>query len=77
MPGIRVGDIGPKYGFTAKDNGYLVLNNVKIPRMNMLMKYVSISREGEMEIHGNPKMIFSIMLRTRVGIINTCYQALA
>lgn len=72
QPGVSVGDIGPKYGFTAKDNGYLVLKNVKIPRTNMLMRYVSVSREGELEMHGNPKMVFSIMLRTRIGLISTC-----
>ena len=32
MPGIEVGDIGPKLGFNGVDNGWLRFNNVVIPR---------------------------------------------
>ncbi len=38
-----VGDIGPKFGFDEVDNGYLKLENVRIPRENMLMKYAKVS----------------------------------
>ena len=30
LKGIQVGDIGPKYGYNSKDNGFLSLDNVKI-----------------------------------------------
>ena len=40
LPGVEVGDIGPKYGSNAKDNGYLILKNVRIPRRNMLQRYL-------------------------------------
>lgn len=46
LPGVEVGDIGPKIGFHSKDNGYLILKNVAIPRRNMLRKYVSVSQDG-------------------------------
>jgi len=36
--GVAVGDIGPKFGFGGVDNGYLCLNNVRIPRDNLLAK---------------------------------------
>jgi alkylation response protein AidB-like acyl-CoA dehydrogenase len=36
--GVTVGDIGPKMGYNAIDNGFLRLDNVRIPRENMLMK---------------------------------------
>lgn len=26
MPGCEMGDIGPKFGYNSKDNGYLILN---------------------------------------------------
>lgn len=48
LPGVDVGDIGPKIGFRTKDNGYLMLNNIRIPRTNMLGRYVSINREGKL-----------------------------
>ena len=40
LPGITAGDIGPKLGYRTKDNGYLRLDNVRIPRFNMLSRYV-------------------------------------
>ncbi|XP_077055234.1 peroxisomal acyl-coenzyme A oxidase 1 isoform X3 [Siphateles boraxobius] len=42
LPGVVVGDIGPKFGFDEVDNGYLKLENVRIPRENMLMKYAKL-----------------------------------
>lgn len=32
LPGVTVGDIGPKWGYHSKDNGYLAFNHVRIPR---------------------------------------------
>lgn len=40
--GIVVGDIGPKFGFNEVDNGFLKLENVRIPRENMMMKYSKV-----------------------------------
>ena len=42
-PGIKVGDIGPKFGFANADNGFLQLRDVRIPRDHMLMKYAQVS----------------------------------
>lgn len=42
--GIVVGDIGPKFGFSEVDNGFLKLENVRIPLDNMLMKYAKVRR---------------------------------
>ena len=36
LPGIEVGDMGPKIGYNSKDNGFLSLKNVRIPRANMV-----------------------------------------
>lgn len=38
-----VGDIGPKFGFSQVDNGFLKLENVRIPLDNMLMKYAKVT----------------------------------
>lgn len=46
MPGVESGDIGPKIGFLKVDNGYLKINNVEIPRENMLSRYVQIKENG-------------------------------
>ena len=39
MAGVSVGDIGPKLGGNANDNGYLMLDHVRVPRENMLMRF--------------------------------------
>ena len=39
MAGVSVGDIGPKLGANANDNGYLMLDHVRVPRENMLMRF--------------------------------------
>jgi acyl-CoA oxidase len=66
LPGIEVGDIGPKFGFAAKDNGYAIFKNVRIPRRNMLMRYVNVDREGKVTPQGNPKVLYSVMMYTRL-----------
>jgi acyl-CoA oxidase len=32
MPGIKSGDMGPKFGYHGKDNGWMTMDNVRIPR---------------------------------------------
>lgn len=44
--GVEAGDIGPKYGYNNKDNGFAKFTNYKIPRINMLMKYSNVSKNG-------------------------------
>ena len=44
LPGIKVGEIGPKLGFATANNGFLGLSNVRIPRKNMLMGSAQVSR---------------------------------
>ncbi len=68
LPGVEVGDIGPKYGFAVKDNGFLRLNNVRIPRENMLMKYAHVTKDGEFNIVGSDKALYGIMMFVRLII---------
>ena len=46
LKGRQMGDIGPKIGYNSKDNGYLILDQVRIPRSNMLDRYASVDRQG-------------------------------
>ena len=32
LPGIKTGDMGPKFGYSSKDNGWMSLDNVRISR---------------------------------------------
>ena len=40
--GMETGHVGPQFGFKGVDNGYLKMNNVHIPRQQMLMKYAQV-----------------------------------
>jgi acyl-CoA oxidase len=62
LPGIIVGDIGPKYGFTSNDNGFLRLNNVRIPRRNMLMKHEKVHPCGRFEPPMHEKLSYTGMM---------------
>ena len=42
LENIHVGDIGPKFGYNTMDNGFLLLNQVKVPHINMLAKFSSV-----------------------------------
>lgn len=58
MPGIRVGDIGAKLGYHVKDNGWLMFDNVRIPRINHCCRFATFDKEGTFELQGNPKAIY-------------------
>lgn len=77
LPGIEAGDIGPKFGFHGKDNGYAIFKNVRIPREDMLMRYMHVNKEGEVSMKGNPKVLYSIMMMTRLNLIKICPNSLA
>ena len=68
MPGCEIGDIGAKFGYTDKDNGYLIMNKVRISRSAMLSKFVEVTREGDLEIKGDLRILYSVMMQTRITI---------
>ena len=47
LTGVTVGDIGPKLGFDEMDNGFLRLNNVRIPRGNMLNAHSQVGASSK------------------------------
>lgn len=65
LPGIDAGDIGPKIGFHSKDNGYLILKGVRIPRKNMLTRYISVTKDGKLKVKGDPKISYATMMDIR------------
>lgn len=59
VPGLEVGDLGKKFGFDATDNGYLIFHKLRIPRMNMLMQFARVSRDGKFERVGSEVLMYS------------------
>jgi acyl-CoA oxidase len=69
---VEAGDIGPKIGFHTKDNGYLILKDVVIPKSNMLRGFISVSKQGGIKKKGDPKVSYATMMRIR-QIISCLY----
>jgi acyl-CoA oxidase len=79
LPGMETGDIGPKIGFNAVDNGYLSMKQVRIPRRNMIMRHVELTREGELRRHGqsDQRHVYGTLLYGRVNIVADSMTVLA
>ncbi|KAI8056255.1 acyl-CoA dehydrogenase/oxidase [Syncephalis plumigaleata] len=79
LPGVETGDIGPKIGFNAIDNGYLSLKRVRIPRKNMFMRRVELTRDGVLKRHGgnDQRHVYGTLLYARVNIVADAMLALA
>ncbi len=46
MPGVRIGDCGPKAGLNGVDNGRLEFDHVRVPRTNLLNRYGDVAADG-------------------------------
>lgn len=66
--GRRCGDIGPKIGFNVMDNGFLILDRVRVPRGNMAMRHQRVDREGRYTSTGSKeggKIAYISMMQAR------------
>uniref|UniRef100_A0AAF5Q4K8 Acyl-coenzyme A oxidase n=2 Tax=Wuchereria bancrofti TaxID=6293 RepID=A0AAF5Q4K8_WUCBA len=65
LPGITIGDIGPKMGIPGNDNGFLIFNNYRIPRKNMFMRYSQVLSNGEYIAPKHSKLRYGTMVFVR------------
>jgi acyl-CoA oxidase len=77
LTGVEAGDIGPKFGYNSKDNGYMLFKNVRIPRTNMLKRFAEVDPEGKLILKGDMRQLYGIMLETRVWIAGVSGASLA
>ncbi|XP_040041910.2 peroxisomal acyl-coenzyme A oxidase 1 isoform X2 [Gasterosteus aculeatus] len=77
LPGIVVGDIGPKFGFSEVDNGFLKLENVRIPRENMLMKFAKVEADGTYLKPPSTKLTYGTMVFIRSLLVAESARALS
>lgn len=74
LPGIELGDLGPKLGDNANDTGFCRLENVRIPREFMLSKYQEVSPDGQYiksSKKTNDKLHYATMMFTRGGMVKS------
>ncbi|XP_051835796.1 peroxisomal acyl-coenzyme A oxidase 2 [Antechinus flavipes] len=69
LPGITVGDIGPKMNFEQTDNGFLQLDHVRIPRENMLNRFSQVLPDGTYVKQGTPQSNYLTMIVIRVQLL--------
>jgi acyl-CoA oxidase len=86
MPGIEVGDIGPKMGYNLVDNGYCRFDHVRVPRKNMLARYQYVNEAGEYQRTKTikkddkgvgDKLKYIVMITTRISMVAGAYVYLA
>ncbi|ETE62771.1 Peroxisomal acyl-coenzyme A oxidase 1 [Ophiophagus hannah] len=77
LPGITIGDIGPKFGYDEMDNGYLKMDNFRIPRENMLMKHAKVEPDGTYVKPLNTKLTYGTMVFIRSFIVGDSSRSLA
>lgn len=69
LPGIKIGEIGPKLGMKSVNNGYLGFDNVRIPRTNMLMKNAKVQTDGTYVKSPSSVLTYGTMVFVRVVIL--------
>ncbi|XP_047614844.1 peroxisomal acyl-coenzyme A oxidase 1 isoform X2 [Phacochoerus africanus] len=77
LPGITVGDIGPKFGYDEMDNGYLKMDNYRIPRENMLMKYAQVKPDGSYVKPLSNKLTYGTMVFIRSFLVGEAARCLS
>lgn len=79
LPGIKLGDLGNKVGDAANDTGFMTLENVRVPRDALLMKYKHVTKEGKYEelVKADSKVHYTTMMTTRATMVHTAAARLA
>lgn len=53
-----------------------MFDSVRVPRTNMLCRFVHITKEGDFELRGNPKALYQTMVEIRYQIVGGAGHAL-
>ena len=74
LENIHVGDIGPKFGYNTMDNGFLLLNNVKVPHAHMLAKFSSVDPKTNKYVKpASASLVYGTLVRHVVRFIPNFY----
>ncbi|KAL9051129.1 MAG: hypothetical protein Q9162_006201 [Coniocarpon cinnabarinum] len=70
LPGILVGDIGPKYGYASMDNGYMLFDRHRVPHSAFLTRYSHIDpASGRYTKPANAAVVYGSLTSIRAHII--------
>lgn len=81
-PGVLVGDLGEKIGLNGIDSGFVIFNNYRIPRKNLLNRTADVTPEGMYEsIFTDPTKMLGAALESfsagRLGIMQESANTLS
>ncbi|KAI9226582.1 MAG: acyl-CoA dehydrogenase/oxidase [Piptocephalis tieghemiana] len=72
LPGVSVGDVGPKYGFNSVDNGWILFDKVRIPHDHMLARYAAVNPDtGAYSKPPSSKLAYGTMVLIRANIVRS------
>lgn len=75
LPGVTLGEIGPRLGMNTNDNGFLLFTHHRIPRTHLLMKHSQVLEDGTYIRPVSDKLAYGTMVFVRVAIcFDTCRQ---
>jgi len=77
LPGVIAGDIGPKLGMEAVDNGFMVLQGLKAPRDALLGGAGAVNKQGKYTPPAQRRRAFAGMLAARTQIVGRSAPALS
>lgn len=77
MPNVRLGDIGQKVGHAGVDNGWIQFRQARIPRSQMLQKWVTLDRHGEYTPAPNPAVMYATLIPERLSLVTVTTQMIS
>ncbi|KAF9456699.1 acyl-CoA dehydrogenase/oxidase C-terminal [Collybia nuda] len=71
LPGIIIGDIGPKAlaGNSPNDNGFAKFDHIRIPKENMLSKFAQVTDDGQYVQPPHSKLSYGGMMYIRANMV--------
>jgi acyl-CoA oxidase len=70
LDGIVVGDIGPKYGYTSMDNGYMLFNEFRVPHSALLSRYAKVHpKTGAFKKEAPVSVVYGTLTNVRANIV--------
>jgi acyl-CoA oxidase len=76
-PNIQIGDIGAKVGHAGVDNGWIQFRQKRIPRSDMLARWVSLDRHGNYTPAPNPAVMYATLIPERLSLVHSTTQMIS
>lgn len=77
MPNVIAGDVGHKVGRPGIDNGWIQFRQVRIPRSNMLARWVSLDRDGTYTPAPTPAVMYATLIPERIMLVLNTIMVIA